>query len=234
RVLGTTIRSTADKFGIQLKQIREWHSKKQELMLAQPHIKCLNSGPRSAYPELELELATWVKNLCNNLKPVSHSIIQTKAASLASLPQYTNQFPHISSFRWSNKWLDGFMHCYKFSNRHKTIVAQHLPTDLEAKQQEFLSLIQYCCIQHDYPLLLIGNMDETPLTFDMPNNVTVDTIGNKTVGIRTCRHEKSNFTIVLGCMVDGAKLPLIVIFKLKNIPRHKFLLGIIIRANEKE
>ncbi|CAG8819596.1 22651_t:CDS:1, partial [Cetraspora pellucida] len=72
-----------------------WRSKKQELMLAQPHIKCLNSGPRPAYPELELELATWVKNLRNNLKPVSRFMIQAKAAGLASLPQYANQFPHI-------------------------------------------------------------------------------------------------------------------------------------------
>ncbi|CAG8844586.1 889_t:CDS:1, partial [Racocetra persica] len=50
----------------------------------------LNSGPRPAYSELELEVAIWVKNLYNNLKAVNHFMIQAKAASLASLPQNIN------------------------------------------------------------------------------------------------------------------------------------------------
>ena len=46
-------------------------------------------------------------------------------------------------------------------------------------------------------------------------------------------HEKSNFTVVLGCMADGTKLPPVIIFKLKNVPREEFPEGVIIRANAK-
>ena len=44
-------------------------------------------------------------------------------------------------------------------------------------------------------------------------------------------HERSNFTIVLACLADGTKLPLVIIFKLKKIPREEFPEGVVIRAN---
>ena len=48
----------------------------------------------------------------------------------------------------------------------------------------------------------IGNMDETPMTFDMPLDRTVDAIEKK----HTCQnlgHEKDRFTVVLACLADG-------------------------------
>ncbi|GES88802.1 pogo transposable element with KRAB domain [Rhizophagus clarus] len=51
-------------------------------------------------------------------------------------------------------------------------------------------------------------MDETPVSFDLPTNTTVDEL-------------------------DGTKLPLLIIFKLKNIPRGNFPPGVIIRTNQK-
>jgi hypothetical protein len=45
--------------------------------------------------------------------------------------------------------------------------------------------------------------------------------------------KKKNFTVILGCMADGTKLPPVCIFKLKNIPKERFPDGVIIRANEK-
>ncbi len=120
---------------------------------------------------------------------------------------------------------------YNLSNHHRTIVVQYLPDDLIKKQQEFLAFIMYRRIQHDYPLALIGNMDETPMTFDLPSNTTVNELGSRTVSIRTTGHERTNFTVVLTCMADGTKLPPIVIFKLKNIPRGNFPSGVIVRAN---
>ncbi len=91
----------------------------------------------------------------------------------------------------------------------------------------------YLRIEHNYQLKYIGNMDETPLWFDLPSNTTIDHKGAKTVSIRTTGHERSSFTVILGCMADGTKLPAVCIFKLKNIPKENFLYGIHIRANEK-
>ena len=62
-------------------------------------------------------------------------------------------------------------------------------------------------------------MDETPMTFDLPASRTIDTKGNRTIQIRTTGHEKTHFTVVLSCMVDGTKLKPMVIVKRKRIPK---------------
>ena len=38
---------------------------------------------------------------------------------------------------------------------------------------------------------------------------------------------------MLACLADGTKLPLVIIFKLVNVPREEFFDGVIIRANAK-
>jgi len=75
-------------------------------------------------------------------------------------------------------------------------------------------------------------MDETLVSFDLPSNTTIDELGARSVSIHTTGHEKTNFTVVLTCMADGTKLPPIIIFKLKNIPRGNFPPEVIIRANQ--
>ncbi|GES76470.1 pogo transposable element with KRAB domain [Rhizophagus clarus] len=79
----------------------------------------------------------------------------------------------------------------------------------------------------------IRNMDETPVSFDLSANITVDELGARSVSIRTTGHERSNFTVVLTYMADGMKLLPLIIFKIKNIPQGNFPLEVIIRANKK-
>jgi len=47
----------------------------------------------------------------------------------------------------------------------------------------------------------IGNMDETPMSFDMPLSRTIDSVGERTIAIKTPGNEKQNnhFTVVLEC-----------------------------------
>ena len=60
---------------------------------------------------------------------------------------------------------------------------------------------------------------------------TMEQSGSKTVSILSTGHERSNFTIVLACLADGTKLPPVIIFKLKKIPREEFPEGVVIHAN---
>ena len=62
----------------------------------------------------------------------------------------------------------------------------------------------------------LGNMDEVPLTFDVPSNKTVDVKGAKTIMIKTSGNEKTHYTVVLACCADGTKLPPLLIFKRKR------------------
>lgn len=230
---GHSKRKTADKFNIQAKQLRDWISKKPQLLKVQPGVKRLNIGVKPKYPALETALVTWVKEKRKNQNAVTRSMIQIKAQTLAQQRQWQVMCSGIRSFRFSNKWLDGFMSRNKLSNRRRTTIAQRLPEDLIEKQQSFLAFVTYRRIQHDYPLAYIGNMDETPVSFDLPTNTTVDELGARSVSIRTTGHERTNFTVVLTCMADGTKLPPLIIFKLKNIPRGNFPPGVIIRTNQK-
>ncbi|CAG8827587.1 19079_t:CDS:2, partial [Dentiscutata erythropus] len=62
---------------------------------------------------------------------------------LARQLHFISIYPNINECKWSNKWLDGFMHRYKLSNRCRTTVAQKLPEDLELKINQFLNFSNF-------------------------------------------------------------------------------------------
>ena len=80
---------------------------------------------------------------------------------------------------------------------------------------------------------MIGNADQTPLTFDLPVSSTLELMGTKSVPIKTTGNEKNRFTVMLGCTADGTKLPPYIIFKRKTMPKEKFPKGVIVKVQEK-
>jgi len=64
------------------------------------------------------------------------------------------------------------------------------------------------------------------LTFDVPSNETVDVKGAKTIMINTSGNEKTRYTVVLVCCADGTKLPPLLIFKRKTLPKGVIPCGI--------
>jgi hypothetical protein len=227
------VRGTAKKFNIQPKQLRDWSNKKGTLLMTAPHVAKLHPGKPAKYPKLEDDLFAWISEKRANGNAITRKIITNKAISLSKSPEFLANNPGIAGFKFSPKWLDGFLGRYDLSERRRTTVAQQLPSDLIEKQNIFLSYVMYLRIHNKYELKYMGNMDETPMWFDLPSNMTINQKGAKTVNIRTTGHERSSFTVILACMADGTKLPAVCIFKLKNVPKEKFPNGIYIRANEK-
>ena len=86
--------------------------------------------------------------------------------------------------------------------------------------------------KYDYNMSKIGNADQTPLTFDLPSENTVNIKGARSVTMRSTGNEKNRFTVMLGCMADGTKLPPYVVFKRKTMPKDKFPSGVIVRVQE--
>lgn len=230
---GHSKRSTANKFNIEPKQLREWINNKERLLKVAPYTQKLNAGARPKYPQLEIELIEWFKECRRQLKVISRYMIQAKARSLAKKSVYQEEYPDIKEARFSQKWVDGFMSRHNLVNRRKTTVCQKLPEDYIGLQSAFLSYILYCRKEHQYPLSLIANMDETPVSFNLPSNYTVEQRGTKSISILSTGHERSNFTVVLACTASGIKLPPVIIFKLAKVPREDFPDGVIIRANKK-
>lgn len=64
--------------------------------------------------------------------------------------------------------------------------------------------------------LLVGNVDETCLKFDMTRGTTYDFQGAKEIRIRKTLGNKLTFTAILAVMMDGTKLPPLLIFKSKH------------------
>ena len=118
------------------------------------------------------------------------------------------------------------------SLRQKKTLAQRLPVDYEEKIIRFHRYINDRRKENNYPLHLIANMDETPLTFDMPPNRTINSIGENTVKIRTTVNKKNRVTVVLACAGDGTKLKP-MIFKRKNLPKMNNKHGFVVSAQEK-
>ena len=100
----------------------------------QPGLKRLNKGRPPKYAVLEATLLEWVKERRNNQQAVSRQMIQVKAKTFAQQQEWQNICPDVQYFKFSHKWLDGFMICYNLSNRHHATVTQHLPDDLIEKQ----------------------------------------------------------------------------------------------------
>ena len=100
--------------------------------------------------------------------------------------------------------------------RRRTTISQKLPENFEDKLLKFQRFIIAEQKKHEYDLPLIGNADQTLLTFEMLANFMVHAKGTKAVSIMTTGHEKDRFTVMLACLGDGTKLPPYVVFKRKT------------------
>ncbi|GFX48072.1 HTH CENPB-type domain-containing protein [Trichonephila clavipes] len=116
--------------------------------------------------------------------------------------------------------------------REETKVSQILPKNVDNKLVSFQKYVIGLRKQTKYLLSHIGNMDETPVTFDMIGNKTIDMKGTKTTHIKTTGDEKSHFTVVLS-LLSGTKLKPMVIFKRKTVPKPNFPKGVFIHVRKK-
>jgi len=104
---------------------------------------------------------------------------------------------------------------------------------VEEKVERFLKFVINERKRNDFDLAHIGNMDETLMFFDMPGNLTVHPVGDKTVTIRTSGNEKQHFTVVLSCLANGTKLKPLLVFKRKTMPKEKMPSGVVVTVNPK-
>src|SRR2546423_1999682 len=85
-------------------------------------------------------------------------------------------------------------------NRRKTTVAQWLSNDYVELQNSFLFYILYQKKENQYLLSLISliaNINETSLSFNLPNSTMIEQCDTKTVSFLSTGHKRLNFTIVL-------------------------------------
>ena len=149
-----------------------------------PRLQCANHGKKAAWLRLEQDVMAWITEKRNNGLAILPTMIRLKAIELLKDPQY--DIP-AGQFKASNHWRQRFMKRNGLSLRQKTTLTQRPPPYYEEKNLQFHQYVIRQRQAHNYPLHLVGNMDEFPVQFDMPSNRTVNTVRDKTVKIRTKR-----------------------------------------------
>ncbi|KAG8235762.1 hypothetical protein J437_LFUL015383 [Ladona fulva] len=142
------------------------------------------------WPELEKTLLEWVISERAKGSKVSTTSLLLKAKGLAE--EYK-----IENFKAYPSWGFQFMKLNNLCIRTTSSVGQKLPQDWEAKVEKFRLYVK----ENLYSVnpAHFGNMDEVPVSFDLPGSRTVHLKGSKEVSVATTGHEKSNFTVVLTC-----------------------------------
>ncbi|GFV73560.1 pogo transposable element with KRAB domain [Trichonephila clavipes] len=130
-----------------------------------------------------------------------------------------------------NKWILKERDDGKLS-RHRSTAGQKLPDDWGKQSDDFLTFYKQIIVENNFTEDLIFNMDEVPLSFDIPPTRTVDVQGASSIPINTTGNERTSFTVVLCCAANGLKLPPMLIFKRKTLPKENFPKCVEIRANE--
>ena len=120
-----------------------------------PNNKCSNQGKRCQRPELEDKLVNWIEDQRQFGYIVTCNMIRIKA--LAMIYEL-----NITGFLASNNW------CTRFLRRNNLALCQ-----LGEKIVNFHRFLLNCRKKANYELVKIGNMDKTPVWFDMPSTRTV-------------------------------------------------------------
>nr|XP_006817663.1 PREDICTED: pogo transposable element with KRAB domain-like [Saccoglossus kowalevskii] len=186
KVISTAIewgnnRKTADHYGLNEKQVREWLKKKDQLGVTAKSSKRLAGGGRQVKDkDADNSLMSWFESQRTNGNGVTGKQLQRQALRVST----------SANFKASDGWLRSFKHRHSLSTHQRTSIGQKLPPDFEETVILFHRFVIRLREQHQYPLSDIYNMDETPLRFDMPGNKTLEHTGVKTVHIKTTGNEK--------------------------------------------
>lgn len=216
-------RAAAREFNINESMVRKWRKQEDDLRQVKKTKQSFR-GNKARWPQLENKLEQWVVEQRAASRSVSTVTIRMKATSLA-------RDMNIDEFRGGPSWCFRLMKRRNLSIRTRTTVSQQLPKDYQEKLVTFRAYCKKKITEKKIRPEHITNMDEVPLTFDIPVNRTVEKTGTSTVSVRTTGNEKSSFTVVLACQANGQKLPPMVIFKRKTLPKENF--RVVIKANPK-
>lgn len=152
-------RAAGNKFSVDESCVRRWRVQREKLTYT-PKMKRANHHGVAHFPELETELACWVREKRQGGFGVSTNVICLKAKLIAKKSGSEEE----KKFRASKHWCYRFMERNGFSIRCRTTVAQKLPKDYKNKLINFQRFVISKRKQHNFELKHIGNADQTPLT----------------------------------------------------------------------
>ena len=202
-------------FGVNESQVRRWKADEKKLT----EIACSNSRidrkhlykrRQPKFLDLEESLKRWAIDKRTTGYQVSGTSILLEARKQALQL-------NLRGFKGSSEWVFCFMKRNGFARRATTSVGQELPDDWEAQTAAFREFITHN--KDGLALYQIGNMDEVPVTFDLPSNFTVEKKSTSNVKIMTTGNEKVHSGVL--CHSQWRKVTGICYFPTKNDSSHQ-------------
>ena len=215
-VKGSSNCAAEQEFGITEKMVQDWRIKEEKLWNASSKTLKKMCPMLAPYKDMESKLKEWVLDLWGNDYIITQPSIQVRVLQIAKELEHAD-------FNALNGWCTHFMNQHGLCLQQRTHIAQKLPKDVEDKVMNFHKFVTDLRKSQQFHLRAIGNMDETPMFFDMPGNRMVDVKRASIVSIKTSGAEKQHFTVILSCLANGTKLKPAVMFKRKTMPKEKLL-----------
>lgn len=133
------------------------------------------------------------------------------------------------SFKASTGWFDKFKKRHNITFRRSTHIAQHSKSIVDDRVDKFLNFVIRMRKLRGYQMSEIGNMDETPVWFEMPGKSTLSECGEKEIRATSTGHEKEKLTVTLSTYADGTKLPpLVNLSGVRPPPKNEIPAGVVI------
>lgn len=170
-------RAATHNLGINESMVRRWRRQHEELSQCKKTQKAFR-GNHSRWPELENFLEDWVNTQRAGGHGVSTVQIRLKAKAIATEMK-------IEDFRGGPSWYFRFMKRKGLSVRARTTLCQQLPPDYEEKLANFHTFTQTKIAENSIGPDDKINMDEVPLTFDLPLTRTVNKKGDSSITLKT-------------------------------------------------
>ena len=185
-----TVRQASKEFNIPKSTVQDILKASQGVTPAKGKAHKKGAGrPLSYSPEKEQEVVGWILEMRDVNLPVSIAEVKEKAREVVC-----KENPH---FKASNGWIQKFFKRNHFTLRAKTSLSQYLPKNLEEKLTSFIATMKQHLARKNYPMAFVGNMDETPMYFDLVPSKVVDRVGAKSCIVKTTGAEKRHIAVTL-------------------------------------
>lgn len=207
-----TIKEAVLKFNIPRTTINDWIknlNKYSSLDTSKLEKTTMHKGKPPLNPDIENKLISFIEFNRRLYNPIT-----TYSLYLKLLELWPERKKYSQNTNYALIYRILIRHSYTF--RTKSHYGQLLKKEAFKDASLFLNEIRNNRINNGINSSIIGNMDETPIFFNMPISKTIIKKGAKQVIIRTQGQEKLRVSVILSILADGDKLPPLIIFKAKD------------------
>jgi len=169
----------------------------------------LRGGPASLLDEVEEELVRFVDEWRSKGLPVSRLSLVRKACQLC--PAFADKTLPAQKMAISR-----IMARNNLAHRMSTHTAQRPPEEVVQEALGYLEVLRPIISDSNRSLEFTANMDQTPMWHAMTEKVTIDTVGKRTINVRTSAGDSKRVTVAVTITASGHQLPSMIVFKGKS------------------